>query len=60
MADQDNPGQFGENREDTEEQASKGGQMSSGNQDSGGQFKKGSARAKKLGEKGGEHSGMNR
>jgi general stress protein YciG len=29
MADQSNPGQFG-NREDTEEQASKGGQASSG------------------------------
>lgn len=29
MADPKNPGQFG-NREDTEEQASKGGQMSSG------------------------------
>ena len=29
MADQNNPGQFG-NREDTEEQASKGGQASSG------------------------------
>jgi hypothetical protein len=29
MADQNNPGQFG-NRQDTEEQASKGGQASSG------------------------------
>jgi uncharacterized protein len=29
MADQNNPGQFG-NREDTEEQAQKGGQVSSG------------------------------
>lgn len=29
MADENNPGQFG-NREDTEEQASKGGQSSSG------------------------------
>jgi general stress protein YciG len=48
MADNnDNPGQFG-NREDTQEQASKGGQMSSG------KLEKGSRRAKMMGKKGGQ------
>jgi general stress protein YciG len=42
-----NPGQFGK-REDTEEQASKGGQMSSG------KFEKGSTRAKRAGRQGGK------
>jgi len=49
MADTNNPGQFG-NREDTSEQASKGGQMSSG------QFKPGSRKAKMAGKKGGQNS----
>lgn len=47
MADQDNPGQFG-NREDTEKQAQKGGEASSGS------FQEGSERAREAGRKGGE------
>lgn len=46
MADDNNPGQFG-NRSDTEKQASKGGKAS------GGKFKKGSERAREAGRKGG-------
>lgn len=65
MADSNNPGQFG-NREDTEEQASKGGQVSGGN------FANDPQRASEAGRKGarnqpteakrkgGEHSGRNR
>lgn len=45
MADPKNPGQFG-NRPDTQEQASKGGQMSDG------KFKKGSERASEAGKRG--------
>ncbi|HVW23123.1 MAG TPA: hypothetical protein VHB51_01380 [Candidatus Saccharimonadales bacterium] len=45
MPDPNNPGQFG-NRDDTQEQASKGGQMSSG------KFEKGSRRASEAGKKG--------
>jgi hypothetical protein len=48
MADQNNPGQFG-NREDTEEQAQKGGQASSGSFGSGN-----SADPSQAGEKGAE------
>lgn len=54
MADPNNMGQFG-NREDTMEQASKGGQGKM----SGGKFKKGSTRAKKMGKIGGERSNQN-
>jgi uncharacterized protein len=45
MADSNNPGQFG-NRSDTQEQASKGGQASSG------KFAKGSKKASEAGKKG--------
>ena len=48
MADQNNPGQFG-NRNDTEEQASKGGQASTGSFGSGN-----SADASEAGRKGAE------
>lgn len=47
MADSNNPGQFG-NRQDTQQQASKGGSMSSGN------FKNDPQRASEAGKKGAE------
>jgi len=55
MADNKNPGQFG-NRRDTEEQASKGGQ-SQGQENNPANFAEDREKARRAGKKGGEHSG---
>ncbi|HEX5797384.1 MAG TPA: KGG domain-containing protein [Candidatus Saccharimonadales bacterium] len=54
MADPKNPGQFG-NREDTEEQASKGGQ-SQGKENNPANFARDRDKASRAGKKGGESS----
>ncbi|HUS26656.1 MAG TPA: hypothetical protein VMY99_04900 [Nevskiaceae bacterium] len=59
MADSDNPGQFG-NRENTEEQAKKGGEASSSQQDMSELGKKGAAaQPTEAKQKGGENSHKN-
>ena len=55
MADSNNPGQFG-NRDDTQEQASKGGQ-SQGKENNPGNFANDRKKAEEAGRKGGKTSG---